>query len=872
MISISSPVDKKQQNRLTALTEFATRCAAAGFVVPTRDDISAIAGDPDNWRSAVNPQIVAAWSAGIDELLLQVRFGTNPISANDFLADELKRPAIDIAFPPAGSGAESAPELAPVDESNRRERLTGELIRWRDTLIAKGVDGAEAIKDVTLSRLVKVNQTDADQIGRILPGPAAALAGQIAALMSRFEDGSAGPHGSEPKSTGIIEVFDAVPTQLDSDALTQAFRVVSTESEPLTQAFGVVAAESEPLTQAFRVVAAESDSAPRHASDDGPAEQPPAVSSSIDVPDRPPSRHSQPDSALLNLGHADFCDYGYEESEFNPGQIQFKRLPSGALRLSFDPYAAAGKTVIYRVVSGEDQPPYMPEAGDLVAVSTGLMVDDSRYQASAVRHYQVWCHVGVDLKDARRAQPFLLAAGEQVSPIEDLALREIEGRVTGTWTVFPGTRRVRVYRIPLSDAVPGNVRNDAHNEICTDSDNLTGFVDNTAVRGQRYLYRVFAEVAVGDSHRLSSPTQQPILVSVVLQAVSDLHAATIEGSFREFNLTWSTPDIGEVRVYWFQTPPKGGLENLLLDEAALSVQEVKEESRIPHPVIAGPSGTSQLRGVPWPANWQRLYLVPVTVHNGKAQVGRIEIANRPLPPVAGARIVERFDTEIATFGWPAGASAVKAFVGPESLSPEEICNSPKPLAEISRANYLRDGGLILKECLTPTGCVVYLMGVGYSGAQEIRGQIVPISYPGLNRVYYDLAVDESGNHAAIFIGAQSDVEMPPSLVLINNPERFPLSPEDGRHVPMVDQAGGQGQPVAVCTLGRIPRIPGHGGANGGSLADTRWRVNLTNVTGFLRMFFYSPPAGQPLALKDPDPRARPGWCGLYRDPTAGRAQ
>lgn len=863
MVSISSPVDKKHQNRLEALAVFAARCQAASFPAPPDADIAGIAANPDDWRSRADPQTVAAWGRTIDELLLQVKFGTNPIAANDFLDDDLKRPAIDIAYPPKDKSS----SRKAVDQG---VKLIDELIRWRSQAITDGVDGADSIKDVTLKGLVKNNQTDADQIGRQLPGQAAALAGQIASLIERFKTNASEvePVEPEPDSGPPTTMFEVVRPERDSGPQTTRFEAVRPEPDsPSTTRFEAVTPNRD---------LASTTPAPRHASPESPVR--PAIpdthaESPSDSMPEPPARHAQPDSALLDLSHADFCEYAYEPSDVEPGKVQFKTMPSGAMRLSFEPHTADGKMVIYRVVSGEDVPPYMPEAGDPVAVTTGMLVDDARYPSSAVRHYQVWCHLGVDREDACQTQPFLLAQGELVSPVDDLELRELEGRVTGTWTVFPGTRRVAVYRIPLSGVAPGNARIEAHNEICTDSDNLTGFVDAGPVRGERYLYRVFAEVLVGGTPKLSSPRQQPMLVSVVLQSVSDLRPE-IHAGYREFDLTWTTPDAGAVRVYWFPSPPRGGLENRLMEEAALAVAGLADESKIPHPVTAGEPGTSQMRAVPWPAGWQRLYLLPVTVHNDQAQIGSVKIVNRPLPPVANARIVERFDTETVTFGWPEGAVAVKAFIGMEGVPPEEICSGPnaRAFAEISETTYLRDGGLIFPEKLTEAGGTVYLMGVGYSGAAEIRGEIVAVDYPGLTRVYYDIAVSESGNDGAIVLGADNmDYEAPPALVLINNPKRFPLAPDDGRHVPLLNHGAGRAEAVATCNVDRIHRKRGSG-TGAGTLTDTGWRVSLTNVTGYLRMFFLSQPPGRPVALRDPDPTPGPGRCGLYRVSTTGPVQ
>ena len=123
------------------------------------------------------------------------------------------------------------------------------------------------------------------------------------------------------------------------------------------------------------------------------------------------------------------------------------------------------------------------------------------FLTTAVRHYQVWAHAGTDEAQARAAQPVKWAAGEEISPVEDVRLTEDEGRVVGEWSVFTGTRAVRVFRIPLDEGGP--ITTDPRYQISITDLNLTGFVDADVPRGRRYLYRAQAEVPVGNQLRLA---------------------------------------------------------------------------------------------------------------------------------------------------------------------------------------------------------------------------------------------------------------------------------------------------------------------------------------------------------------------------------
>lgn len=663
--------------------------------------------------------------------------------------------------PAPGPAPATAPAPAPAD---RESQIVATLKQWRARRIAEGAHGAELIRDVTLKNLVKYGDTAAEQIGKKLPGAAADLRYEIAAVIAQFVDPTAGP---------ATQTMDAARAQSRRPSIT-----------------------TRPLAR--------------------------------DRPTRPAAPRPDPaEGVLLNLTHRDFCEYDYGESDVEPGPITIKSTQSG-LRLSFEPFIPeAGKMVIYRVVSGDEAaPPFKPEAGDLVAVTTALQVNDDRYLTCAVRHYQVWCHVGVDHEDARHNQPFLIAEGQEVSPVDDFVVSEDEGRVIGLWTTYPGTQRVRIYRIPLEGSAP--VRDDPRNQICVGQTNLTGFVDNGATRGMRYLYRVLAEVKVGSATRLSRHRQQDILVSVVLDSVDDLEVALNEDNSR-FDLTWTTPPAGQVRVYRVSTPPPPGLTGSEMPEAALQVQGFTDEALIKDPIIAADANRSRIVGVPWPAAWERAYLTPVTVLGGNSRIGTTKVHTRPLPPVSAASIIERFDTEIITFGWPKGASAVHAFVGSTTLRPEEICERGHPTAEVSRAQYERDGALILPRPLEPKGCTVCLVPVSYSGGEQIRGDMTVLRYPGLHRLFYDLVPRQvPARHVReIKLYSNLDIDSPIAFVMRNRLDRFPLTPDDGELIYFRPREGGS--PVSQWVVSNLAR----------GEHMTGCKVDWTDYRGYFRLFIRS---------------------------------
>ncbi|NMO00159.1 hypothetical protein HH308_02895 [Gordonia sp. TBRC 11910] len=762
--------------------------------VPDAEQLVRISREPDNWSSGTVPDVVAVWTPTIEYLLRQVRLGVLAPVAAAQLPDSLRRPVREpqatnpapasvvpeAALPqpdpepepePAGQRTKVATRPGVDADPDNRAAVVAALIEWRGRQIADGVQGADAIKDVTLRNLVKYRQTSEEQIRMKLPGSAAGLAGDLARVFAELGVGG----------------------------------------QPVTA--------PAPVHQA-----------PQHSATPTPV----VLSGTNPLPDPTPGPTVDPNR--LDLTHNDFVAYDFSPAEVSPGGIGITAAPDG-VALSWDPWPIApGQTVIYRVVSGDDSPPYKPEAGDLVTVTTARGCTDGRFLVSAVRAYQVWVHVGPDVAAARMTQPVMWAQGSEISPVDNMTLTEDEGRVIGQWSVFPGTKAVRVYRIPLEGG--GTPGDDPQYQIAVGDANLTGFVDADVPRGRRYLYRALAEVEVNGSRRLSRRTQQEILVSVRLTPVADL-AITISDADAQFDLKWSTPDTGIVHIYRFNKQPTAGLEREDLDAAALELQGFSEATRIKQPISALDETTSQMLGVPWPQGWDRAYLTPVTVSGGRVRIGTTRVQARPLPPVQAPRLIERFHTELITFGWPSGAASVFAYIGYGNATVEQN-TSGAPFAEVSFSAHQRDGALTFPRPLPATGCTIYLVPVAYSAGHEIRGDVTTLEYPGLARLDYTfVAINARPGQLLVrlYLKAESDIDDPPAFVLVHNPDRLPLDAADGRNLSFLNQ----GFSVPHCQLDRIGR-----GVN-----TTDWTVDLTGVEGFLRLFVSDNRRTRRIALLDP---------------------
>lgn len=575
-----------------------------------------------------------------------------------------------------------------------------------------------------------------------------------------------------------------------------------------------------------------------------------------DEPARPAARDTEPDPVpevkvaeplpgsefLVDLRTEDFCEYLHGESDQEIGHITVTPEPTGGHLLEWSPLPdRTGSTVLYRVVAGETHRAYKPEAGRLVGVSRGTLLVDTAPPAAAVRYLQVWAHVGSNDRDAARRQPILIAETHVLSPVGDFLVIEDDGAVIGQWHAWPGVTRVRVLRIPLDGRTP--VTNDPRHRILGDQPNLGGFVDRDAQRGYRYLYRAICEVDVDGHTRLSPAAQSEVLVSAVLEPVADLHVTTHgDTGDLHFDLGWTPPGIGSVVMYRTESAPRAGIDRMLLAASALEVSGgLPESARLVHPVETGPDGVHRMTNVSWPRGWVRAYFTPVTVLDGQVQVGRTVIATRPLPALTDVRIIERSTEQVITFPWPDGAASVSVYVSAKQV-PAEHAVDQRPVAEISRSQYDRDGGLHLAVPLPEAGCAVHVVAIAYTAGERIVGDPTTVGYDGLLRIRYTTETRRTPGGIALAIRLASQIELPtsPPFVVVHNELRLPLSARDGQ--PLEVRGDGRTQPGARSFH---PKGLRHEWSQ-------PWTVDVTGKTGFVRVFAdVRPEQARTIALLDP---------------------
>ncbi|GAB5896377.1 hypothetical protein [Mycolicibacterium mageritense] len=679
---------------------------------------------------------------------------------------------------------DSRPDSHVGEDPDDADPRLAPLLAWRQQLIDSGAVAARSFKEAHLRLVLRSGRTDAEQIRAMLPGSVAEHADEMARVLSELAISAT----EQIAVTGRHRVSNPPPAAPD------------------------VAAPSLP---------------------------PPAA---VPVEPAPPA---EPAAAEKPLAATDFAPFTFAAQRPPMHSVALRRDRAG-LTLSWPPYQAPGGVVIYRAVSSEDNPPYAPDRAHLVGATTETAVTDDRAPAAAVRHYQVWINVGASREEALAAQPLLHAAGVLVSPIVDFVIREDAGRVIGQWSVPPGVSAVYVYRVPVAEAG----RDGPQYRILAGHDNLTGFVDADTKRGERYVYRARCAATVDGVLRLSEAVETDVEVSAVLAPVADLAVATgIDGD--AFDLTWTPPAAGRVVIYRSENGPSAGSDAGELPEDALEQVGLGPELRLTQPVVnqTGPDGRVRalMAGVSWPAGWSRAYLTPVTILSGRALLGRT-LSSVRTGTIRDIELAEYCNKQVLTFDWPDGAAGVVMYLAPKGYDPRNGLTGKS--FEISLEEYEKYGGMQLTGQLPVGGCSLHLAPVAFSGGRRVTGAVVSVEYHGLLRLQYAVRIgrDPHGYPATATIAMRSEHDLPgsPAFVLVNNPQRIPLSVHDGQAVdvaPLDAQGQLSDRPSKELRWSQLTTT------GTGEL----WAANVRGLQGWIRLFVNTPSAERlrVIALLDP---------------------
>jgi hypothetical protein len=566
--------------------------------------------------------------------------------------------------------------------------------------------------------------------------------------------------------------------------------------------------------------------------DETRAAQASAARDIVEPPETPPGE----DVTLLPEA---FAPYVFREQTSEPETVVLSPIPDlatggQAVEISWPPYqpgdAEPDSVVVYRVVSGEQHKPYSPDRAQIVGVTTTTSMRDTQPPTSTVRRYQVWVNTGRSLPETLAAQPVLYAEGTRPSPVQNLVIAEDSGRVVGQWTVFPGVGAVHIYRIPAEEAAGYELQY----RIFTGSDNLRGFVDPDAEPGRRYIYRTRCEVVVDGVVRLSEATQGEVRVSAVLAPVDDLSLIPQDPDSTVWDLAWSAPKAGQVLIFRTKEGPNADAETTELPETALEQAGLRPDTRLTHPISDSrdPDGRrrSVIAGVPWPSGWSRAYFTPVTVLDGRARLGKTISAVRA-GAITDAQLTEYCTKQVLTFAWPEGAAAVSIHLAPKGHDPRMGLSGR--FFEIAFEDYHKFGGRQFVNELPAGGCSLHLAPVAFSAGRRISGPITTIEYAGLLRLWYSVRIDRdrAGDplRASLTIRADRDVIGSPPFVLIHNPDRIPLSINDGEPID-VAPLGERGE------LAEQPAKEFYWSALRADSPSEVWVANIQGRQGWIRLF------------------------------------
>ncbi len=464
--------------------------------------------------------------------------------------------------------------------------------------------------------------------------------------------------------------------------------------------------------------------------------------------------------------------------EFAQNEIKVRLLDEGA-EIAW-PRRTDAQTVWYRVTSRSNYRPQSPERSDPIAVTKSPQCIDSRPLDTFVRHIAVWTYTGANDDEAAAGQPELWAEGPLVSPPQDVVVRERNGQVTGGWQTQTGIEEVLVFRVPV-----GELDEDTYPigyGICTEADNLTGFVDMDPPPGASYEYR-FAAMAEVSGNAVQSPfVVHRVDVIGVLTPVTDLRTDERDDGVY---LSWTPPPLGQSIVFQTEKAPAAGPEDML-DLEALPSAGLGAERRLPMPAVRL-DGRLVVGPVVDPDEWARTHYCVAVIAGNRAVVGPA-VARARVVQIKDAEIFERVDHQLIVFDWPGDAVQVDVFLASPN-SAFEPSRDQVPFASLTRQDFDKRGGLVMGQSdragsgrALSKPCRVYLVPATFDAGKTVPSKPTICDYPGLVRIGYRLDAQRGGirGRSRVTVMATSEIQSPAlSMSLVWRPDRLPLHRDDG---------------------------------------------------------------------------------------------
>lgn len=527
--------------------------------------------------------------------------------------------------------------------------------------------------------------------------------------------------------------------------------------------------------------------------------------------------------AAEERGHS-FPAYDYSSDDLDSVEEDGPHVPvkvervDGRLHYS---WPDLGNGELYRVVVSDLKDPYSPDEFEELAVTEGTEAWDSAPATTAVRFVTVWAYErsseGV-LGQCRR-----VASRVVVHDLRDWTLEfDSESRtVIGSWTPPKAPEgaqvTVRSARLPV-DQPPDHFLEtlswmDPNFEVPNDG---SGFRDARVEGGKRYNYVTAVEVSLNGRTYASNPVLRSITPTIVLERIKDLDVVEVPASdpSRSSSLTLTWTQIPQTTVVLYRTREpvdERARSNDEILQSQLADARLPEEARLNSRLVAIDECANSdrvlhtLADIPWPddTEWDTLYLTPVTLHSGdRATIGRPRCLKRARQ-VRHATLTRRLSWDLVTFTWPGDAAAVELRY---TAAGQELDCRQLPWFSVTKEKYRDDGGCVLERGLPAAGGRLHLNSLTYLEGRQIPSPVVSLDVP--PRWVYRYTLIWPGDAApmrclarlAASIRKQTFVEVRVTpeqgftdpddgvdLMLLHHSSRLPLSPGDGRPVPLYRQ-------------------------------------------------------------------------------------
>lgn len=495
-----------------------------------------------------------------------------------------------------------------------------------------------------------------------------------------------------------------------------------------------------------------------------------------------PEPEPDPTRPFAWSSHSRFGSYDWSQGKAEPIGHLSTYFIDGMVEFEWTPAPETAKVTLYRIVSSnETWPTGAPELASQVGVATDYAgrakVDPL---GSGVTFFAVWLYQGDSALAASRSQPKLIGFSEVVWPPSSLSINVTPDKaVTGSWQA-PAGSRVEVQRFPAGM----QINYDPSRMLPEAAVSTGGFIDRDAPQGTPVVYAAFCVSPLpSGASGISEPIYEETLVVPDAQQI-ELSVKRSTSRTGSYDLTWIPPKNGEVELYATNVPLPAGLEKEARPWEILEREGLTEEFRVAYPAD-DLGGVKIIREFIVDPNWVRAHFVAVHRVDGEhAWMSKPVSMVSPAPP-RWAKVVERVDSQILIFPWPDGVKFVEAYQSPFGMEVDPCKN--QSIAQLTKEDYDRRGGMRVSRALPSNGCALHLFGVVYLGGEEVYSTATTIDYPGVTRVSYEL-VPMAGNQSA-FAGQQpshyrvyctSDTEVRDlPIALVGHPARLPLEPAEG---------------------------------------------------------------------------------------------